>query len=55
MNSESARRSQDSGICLDAERNISLGRENFPLTENDGYCRFCQFRELCDRAEEITV
>lgn len=55
MNSESVRRSQDPGICLDAERNISLGRENFPLTKNDGYHRFCQFRESCDRAEAITV
>lgn len=36
--------------CRDPERNIPLGKEKFPLTENLGYCRNCQFRELCNRA-----
>ena len=38
-------------LCRDRERNIPLGKESFPLTENLGYCRNCQFRELCDRVE----
>ena len=42
---------QMQSLCLDAERNIPLSKENFPLTDNVGYCRNCQFRELCDRVE----
>lgn len=40
-------------LCRDPERNIPLGKESFPLTENLGYCRNCQFRELCDRVEGV--
>ena len=39
------------GLLRDAERNIPLGKDAFPLTENLGSCRHCQFRELCDRIE----
>jgi CRISPR/Cas system-associated exonuclease Cas4 (RecB family) len=38
-------------LLRDVERNIPLGKNNFPLTENRGYCRNCQFRKLCDRVE----
>ena len=38
-------------LLRDPERNIPLEKASFPLTENLGYCRHCQFRELCDRAE----
>ena len=40
-------------LCRDRERNIPLAKESFPLTENLGYCRNCQFRELCDRVEGV--
>jgi hypothetical protein len=38
-------------LCQDPERNIPLAKEAFPLTDNFGYCRHCQFRELCDRVD----
>lgn len=38
-------------LCADPERNIPLHKEAFPLTDNLGFCRFCAFRELCDRME----
>jgi hypothetical protein len=42
---------QMEGLCRDPERNIPLEKEAFPLTENTGYCRHCQLRELCGRVE----
>jgi hypothetical protein len=36
-------------LCQDPERNIPLAKDHFPLTDNVGYCRQCQFQELCDR------
>ena len=42
---------QMQGLLRDAERNIPLGKDAFPLTDNLGSCRHCQFRELCDRME----
>jgi len=38
-------------LCQDPQRNIPLNKEHFPLTDNLGYCRHCQFRELCDRVD----
>lgn len=32
-------------------RNIPLSKEHFPLTDNPGYYRQCQFRELCGRED----
>jgi CRISPR/Cas system-associated exonuclease Cas4 (RecB family) len=40
---------QMQALCRDAERNIPLAKEAFPLTDHHGYCSSCQFRELCDR------
>ena len=38
-------------LCRDPQRNIPLEKDAFPLTENLGYCRNCQFRDLCDRRD----
>lgn len=38
-------------FCLDPERNLPKSKEDFPLTDNLGSCRQCQFRQLCDRVE----
>lgn len=40
-------------FCRDPQRNIPLAKEAFPLTENTAYCRFCSFRELCDRMDPL--
>lgn len=42
---------QMESLCHDSERNIPLPIEEFGITENLGYCRNCQFRELCDRVD----
>ena len=42
---------QMQALCKDPERNIPLQKEAFPLTENPGICRNCQYRELCDRTD----
>ena len=45
-------------LCQDADRNILLCKEHFPLTDKFGYCRHCSLRELCGqsrRAHERTV
>ncbi|MFM7550767.1 MAG: PD-(D/E)XK nuclease family protein [Cyanobacteriota bacterium] len=42
---------QMQALLRDADRKIPLEKAAFPLTENLGYCRHCQFRELCDRVE----
>lgn len=42
---------QMQALCRDPERNIPVEKPAFPLTETTGYCRHCQFRELCDRTE----
>jgi len=38
-------------LCQDPQRNSSLAREHFPLTDNLGSCRSCQFGERCGRME----
>jgi PD-(D/E)XK nuclease superfamily len=35
--------------CEDVEDNIPLAKVEFPMTENLILCRYCNFRELCDR------
>ncbi len=35
--------------CLDPEANTPLAKERFPMTENEKICKYCNFRELCDR------
>jgi hypothetical protein len=42
-------------LCLDPERNVPMAKEDFPLTDNLGSCRQCQFRQLCDRVEASTL
>lgn len=39
-------------LCSDAERNVPLPRDAFPLTEAVELCRHCQFRRLCDREDD---
>lgn len=36
--------------CAEPELNIPLPKEEFPMTENTGFCSYCKYRELCDRA-----
>ena len=38
-------------LCQDPERNIPMPKEAFPLTDNPGICRNCQYRQLCDRID----
>ena len=35
--------------CEEPERNIPLEKEKFELTKNEKICKYCNFRELCDR------
>jgi CRISPR/Cas system-associated exonuclease Cas4 (RecB family) len=42
---------QMQALCRDPERNIPHEKQAFPLTDNAGICRNCQFRELCDRID----
>ena len=42
---------QMQALCKDPERNIPLEKDAFPLTDNAGICRNCQYRELCDRID----
>lgn len=37
------------GYCHDVPENVPRAKESFPLTESTGLCRYCNFRELCDR------
>ncbi len=36
--------------CQEPELNIPKEKEAFPMTENLKLCKFCNYRELCDRA-----
>lgn len=36
-------------MCEDPDLNIPLAKNEFPLTDNQRICDFCNFRELCDR------
>jgi CRISPR/Cas system-associated exonuclease Cas4 (RecB family) len=38
-------------LCRDPEQNVPLEKEQFPMTEQLGYCRHCQYRKLCDRID----
>ncbi len=35
--------------CVEPELNRPREKKDFPLTENEKLCKFCNFRELCDR------
>jgi hypothetical protein len=35
--------------CQDVEDNVPLAKVEFPMTDNLILCRYCNFRELCDR------
>lgn len=35
--------------CIDPEANTPLAIDQFPLTKNLRICKYCNFRELCDR------
>jgi hypothetical protein len=39
-------------MCLDPEPNVPVDKEMFPMTEQLGYCRHCQYRRLCDRTTQ---
>jgi hypothetical protein len=36
-------------LCRDPEQNLPLEKDRFPMTEQLGHCRHCQYRKLCDR------
>ena len=36
-------------MCEDKDDNIPLAKSEFPLTDNQRICDYCNFRELCDR------
>jgi len=36
-------------FCNDHQENIPKDKEVFLMRENDYKCRYCNFRELCDR------
>ncbi len=36
-------------LCRDVPENLPVEKEAFPMTENENLCRFCNYRELCDR------
>ena len=50
--SEKIRRETESmyEYCIEPELNVPKEKEAFPMTENEGLCKYCNFRELCDRA-----
>ena len=35
--------------CADAELNVPLPKEEFPMTERLNFCKTCKYRELCGR------
>jgi hypothetical protein len=39
-------------FCEVPETNVPLKKEQFPMTTHLNFCKFCEFRELCDRAEK---
>lgn len=36
-------------FCADPDQNIPKPKEEFPMTPHEGLCKYCNFRELCDR------
>lgn len=47
----SAERQQMYAFCSDVEQNLPLEKETFPMTTQWGFCRYCNFKELCNRIE----
>ena len=37
------------GMCGDIDGNVPLAKDRFELTETRGYCKHCNFKELCGR------
>ncbi|HEV8590996.1 MAG TPA: PD-(D/E)XK nuclease family protein [Pyrinomonadaceae bacterium] len=35
--------------CAEPELNMPLPKEAFAMTENERFCKFCKYRELCER------
>ncbi len=36
-------------FCSYMQENVPLDKESFPMTSHLGFCRYCNFKELCDR------
>jgi Mlc titration factor MtfA (ptsG expression regulator) len=36
-------------LNLDIENNTPVAKNEFTLTESEGKCKYCEFRELCGR------
>ncbi len=36
-------------FCADVHENIPLHKDSFPMLPSRGFCRYCNFKELCDR------
>ena len=36
-------------FCSDMQENMPLEKESFPMTSRLGFCKYCNFKELCDR------
>jgi hypothetical protein len=47
----SAETQQMYAFCSDVEQNVPLEKETFPMTTQRGFCRYCNFKELCNRIE----
>ena len=35
--------------CSNYEENLPLDKEAFPMVEDTSFCRYCNFKELCQR------
>lgn len=36
-------------FCTDVQENVPQEKESFPMTSRLGFCKYCNFKELCDR------
>lgn len=36
-------------FCGEVQENVPLEKESFPMTSRLGFCKYCNFKELCDR------
>ena len=37
------------GYCSDYEENQPLAKEEFPMVEDNKFCNYCNYKELCGR------
>ena len=36
-------------LCSDVQENLPLDKESFPMITRLRFCKYCNFKELCDR------